>query len=163
MSVVVTSPVTRCKWCIERTGSARYRFGSDWMTHILVPDHHITDGICPECDKGMREQIAALSLMNAGPQHYAPATLMNATPNNFHARLGLGQVAPSADGSCVAPQVGRQPLLSAALIRVLQFISRRRWSSSGRRRFYFFWRRNRRGHSLGKFLSLSHKEWRLSR
>lgn len=82
---------------------------------------------------------------------------------NFHARLGLGQVAPLADGSCVAHQVGRQPLLSAALVRVLQFISRRRWSSSGRRRFFIFNRSNRRGLRLGKYLALSHPKWGLKR
>lgn len=165
MSTNSTQQVKRCKWCIIKVGHERYEVGTEWLPHFFTANLHaeiiFTDGICSDCSALWRNELRDRSVADREAHILEVPGSIPGPATSFHARLGLGQVAPSADGSCVAPKVSRRPLLSAALHRVLQFISRRRRSSSERRRFYFFRRRNGRGYRLGKFLSLSHKEWGL--
>lgn len=139
-----TDFVRRCRWCELSLGHARYFVAGVWEG-VFSPVHFFgeakfTDGLCPECFQAERlKWIKATESISPG------------------ARLGE-QTCPV--GGSRDPQSGRRPLLSVALVRVLSVTSWRILVSTWVRRL-FCPAVNARGHRLGRWLAVSHREWLL--
>jgi hypothetical protein len=67
--MAAVQPVRRCKWCIKRTGAARYFMAGQWRKSFLmavwvsITKPKATDGMCPDCfAQASAEAIAAREL-----------------------------------------------------------------------------------------------------
>ena len=49
--IAAEETITRCKWCVNRIGTASYLLKGGWTAQICLPFVHAnyTDGICPDC------------------------------------------------------------------------------------------------------------------
>ena len=52
--------IRRCKWCIDRIGSARLFLEDEWRIAVPRQGEAITDGICPDCFAAETAKIEAM-------------------------------------------------------------------------------------------------------